>query len=46
VCREIRSSESINGARELASLAEVFELLQYGELEAAERRFTSPEPQA
>lgn len=46
VCREIRSTESIVLPDvELAPLSEVFELLGYDELEAAERRF-SPGSQA
>jgi phosphoenolpyruvate phosphomutase len=40
VCREIHSHQSVSGTeQELASLAEVFDLMRYDELEKAERRF-------
>lgn len=43
VCRDLRAGESVTASRtELASLSEVFELLAYDELEAAERRYATP----
>ncbi len=46
VCREIHSAQSVKGTEEagLAPLAEVFELMHYDELEAAERRFLAAKP--
>lgn len=40
VCRDLRAGESVNACgTALASLSEVFELLDYDELDAAERRY-------
>lgn len=38
-CREIRRRESINDVGELVPLSDIFELLDYDELAAAERKF-------